>query len=101
MDRPRWLTLLVLALAIMVVALAAYAIAATVAQRRASDPASILIGTWERRVEAAPDDIEAQRALAAAYQQAGEFGKARELYESVVAASPQDVAARYNLGVCK
>ena len=96
---PRWLRPLVIVLALAVVVLGGAAVHFTIQKARSLDPLRAAIVRWERHAAANPDDPDALRGLALAYQQAGRYDDAVASYREVLRRAPDDLGARYNLGV--
>lgn len=98
-EVPRWLRALVIVLGFAVITLGGVALLLTFQRAQSIDPARAAITRWEQRVAEGPDDPDARRGLALAYQQAGRWDDAVSAYQEVLRLTPDDPGARYNLGV--
>jgi len=86
-------------LAVAVVVLGGVAVFLTFRSAQSIDPARAAITRWEQRVAERPEDRDALRGVALAYQQAGRYKDALAAYQKVLDLAPDDLGARYNLGV--
>jgi eukaryotic-like serine/threonine-protein kinase len=73
-----------------------YLIAAVRAQVTKNYPEAIK--AYENLAKAAPGNAEAQAALAGLYEESGEFAKASEYYQKILAANPKDLMATLAIG---
>lgn len=97
---PMWLAAVVLVLLLAVMGVGGFILRGTLAgnQYRVT-PEERDIATWERAVDATPNDPRAHLSLGFAYQQAELYAEAVVEYDIVLKLTPGDPAASYNKGV--
>lgn len=97
---PLWLLVLVLVLLLAVVGVGGYVIRGVLAgDRPAATREQLEVTTWLKQSKAKPDDLGVHLGLGAAYQQAGQYGKALAEYRLVLKSRPRDTAALYDQGI--
>lgn len=95
---PGWLALLVLVLLLAVTALGGYVLRGLLTDEKAITRTEYAVTEWEAKTREEPADLESRLNLGYAYQQDGQFDKAIEAYDEVLAVEPENLAAMYNKG---
>jgi len=96
---PGWLALTVLVLLLAVATLGGYVIRGLLVGSSEKSPAEIAVSDWQRQVSANPDDPDSLLGLGYAYQQTGDYERALEAYDAVIALDPRNTGALYNKAV--
>ena len=96
---PAWLALLVLILMLAVVGLGGWVIRGVIVGKDDSSPAAFAVADWEQKASEDPGDLDTRLSLGFAYQQDGQYDRAIEQYDYVLAEDGGNTAALYNKAV--